>query len=164
MKRSVSQHTVRKPIQADRIESNLDVTFDVSLLRFLKRAAEEGLDLQQVTVNVFDEVFNSGNNIPFDGSLSSFSMFMLDSLELRRQLGTVLLDVLMPAAVENEDIYQLISKLEGTIKSRTGLRKIAAARKRLANKRVRPPFPAATGVPKGSRRTPVLRVEKGRHV
>jgi hypothetical protein len=101
------------------IDVNNTECFDEALINFLKRSAEHGLNLDQVTTNVFDEVFSVMGEEPFDGSLSSFSMLMLDEMKVKRRIGSKILDVLMPAAVDGIDIYELIDRLEVPNEERT---------------------------------------------
>tara|TARA_B100000700_G_scaffold101966_1_gene114956 strand:+ start:7269 stop:7886 length:618 start_codon:yes stop_codon:yes gene_type:complete len=89
-----------------------DVVFEQVLISFLKRCAEDGLDLEQVTITVFDEVFTAEGDMPFDGTLSSFLSLLLDGVHLRRRLGSAMLDILMPATIMGYDLYDLIGDLE----------------------------------------------------
>ena len=87
--------------------------FDSSLIKFLKKSAEIGLDIPQVITNIFDEaiVYNNAD-APFDGTLSAFSMLIWDELKLRRPIGKSILDILVTATLERMDIYALIDSLE----------------------------------------------------
>lgn len=135
---------------------NQEFNFDAVLLAFLKRSAEEGFDLEQVTVNVFDDVFSDGGDYePFDGSLSTFSVMFLDSVNLKRQIGSAILDVIMPATTRGVDIYDLISDLEDMIARKSATPgKLRPARQ---TKRTRTFSMAnASGVPRDNRHVHVV--------
>lgn len=144
---------------------DMDIDFDRVLLDFLKRSAEEGLDLEQVTVNIFDEVFSDvGEGQPFDGTLSSFSLLMLDQMKLKRQLGSAMLDVIMPATVDGLDIYELIDRLESSLarKSKSPKKqKVTLATKQLSVDRSKPrtvfSMSDVSGIPEDSRHVLVIR-------
>lgn len=109
------------------LAENVDVAFEKVLLCFLKKAAESGMDLEQVTVTVFDEVFASRDNDEFfDGTLSSFMNLLMEEVHLRRRFGNAVLDVIMPATVMGQDIYELIDHLEANIKLKPSLRMIGS--------------------------------------
>lgn len=137
-----------------------DIDFDQVLVEFLKRSAEEGFDLEQVTVNIFDEVFsNAGEGQSFDGTLSSFSLLMLDRMHLKRQLGSAMLDVIMPATVEGLDIYDLIDRLESSL-SRKSKRTSFKEKSKPLEVRARSrqfSITGVSGVPEDSRHVLVVR-------
>jgi len=87
--------------------------FNETLIQFLKRSAEIGLDIQQVITNIFDEaVVHAESDAPFDGTLSAFSMLVWDELKLRLPISSKILDILVSAALDKQDIYELIDVLE----------------------------------------------------
>lgn len=100
--------------------TNMDTIFDDVLVKFLKQATEEGMELEQVVCNIFDDMFVNEDEVPsFDGTLSAFSLMMLEGLGLKKPVGSALLDLLMPASTkEGYDIYNMIDELEGSISRR----------------------------------------------
>lgn len=141
----------------------MDLTFDEALISFLRRAAEEGMDLDQVTLSIFDEVFaNEDDPMPFDGTLATFSMYLCDALNLRRRIGSTLLEVVMPATVAGRDIYDLIGELEMQLEEK---QQAALAIVREATARHRQEahgFPDVSGVPFGTRHVRVVRERAAR--
>lgn len=89
--------------------------FKSLLVDFLKRSAEERLDLDQVTMNIFDEVFCGDAGISSDGTLSTFALMLFDKVHLKQQLGMAVLDVVMPAVASGKDIYELVEELESSM-------------------------------------------------
>lgn len=109
------------------LAGNADLAFEKTILDFLKKAAESGLDLESLTVTVFDEVFSSSaQDELFDGSLDSFLSMLMDEVGLRKRLGNAVLDIIMPATVLGYDLYELIDILEGQYAAKTPKRKVSS--------------------------------------
>jgi hypothetical protein len=137
--------------------------FKSLLVDFLKRSTEEGFDLDQVTMNIFDEVFCGDEGISSDGTLSTFALMLFDKVHLKQQLGMAVLDVIMPAVAAGKDIYDLVEELEQgmselvmpseTVQGETSLKK----RTKVIVRRPELSIPNVSGIPEGERSVLVIR-------
>lgn len=82
--------------------------FQKTLLDFLKQGAVEGENLESTIVDVFSEMYDDEPG----PMMKRFAYYLMLNMELKYQIGSVLLDHLHEASNRKESIYDMCDRVQ----------------------------------------------------